>query len=97
MDLNTFPLRNNFHGNRRWQINLCLRVSLLRMIILIHDNSDSYKCQHLIGAGLQFRGLVHYHHRGKYGRIQTDVILEELRVLHLDQQAAEVEAVCHTG
>jgi hypothetical protein len=29
-----------------------------------HDHGNSYKGMHLIGAGLQFRGLVHYCHRG---------------------------------
>jgi hypothetical protein len=31
----------------------------------------------LIGAGLQFRGLVHYHHSRKYahGGVQADMVL----------------------
>lgn len=38
--------------------------------LLDHDNS--YKGKHLIGAGVQFRGLVHYHHSGKHdGHRQT--------------------------
>ena len=53
-----------------------------------HDHSSSYK-GHLTGAGLQFRGLVHYHHGRKHGSVQADMVLEkELRVLHLDRQAA---------
>jgi hypothetical protein len=45
------------------------------------------KRQHLIGAG--FRGSVHYHHGGKLGSIQTDMVLEkELRALHLYIKAA---------
>ena len=36
-----------------------------------------------------FRILIHYHLGGKHGSTQTDTVLEkELRVLHLDQQAA---------
>ena len=36
------------------------------------------------------RGSVHYHHGGKHGSMQADMVLEkELRVLHLDLQAAE--------
>ena len=31
-----------------------------------------------------FSGLVHYHHGGKHGNMQADMVLEELRVLHLD-------------
>ena len=44
------------------------------------------KEKHLIGVDLQFRDLVYYHHGG----MQADTVLEkELRVLHLDPQAAE--------
>ena len=32
-----------------------------------HDHSDSYKGKHFIGAGLQYKGLVHGHHGGKHG------------------------------
>jgi hypothetical protein len=60
-----------------------------------HDHSNSYKGKHLIGADLQLRSSVHYHHGGKCGSTQTDLVLEkELRVLHLDQQAAGYH---HTG
>jgi hypothetical protein len=56
----------------------------------------SYKKKHFIGAGIQFRGLVLCHHGRKHGGTQADMVLEkELRVLHLDQQAAE--SMCHTG
>jgi hypothetical protein len=55
-----------------------------------HDHSNSYKGNHLIGAGVQFQGSIHYQHDGEHGSRQADVILEkELRVLHLDPQAAE--------
>ena len=30
-----------------------------------------------------FRGSVHYLHGGKHGSMQVDMVLEELRVLHL--------------
>lgn len=47
--------------------------------------------KHIIGAGLQFRGLDHYHDR-KHGGMQVDMVLErQLRVLRLDQQTAERE------
>ena len=32
-----------------------------------HEHSNSCKGKHLLGAGLQFRGLVHYRHGGKHG------------------------------
>jgi hypothetical protein len=40
------------------------------------EHSNSYKGKHLIGAGLQFRGLVFYHHGGKYSGRQSDIVLE---------------------
>ena len=53
-----------------------------------HDYGNSYKGKHFIGSGLQFRGLIHYHHGRKHGGMQTDMMLgEKLRVLYLDQQA----------
>jgi hypothetical protein len=42
--------------------------------------------EHLIGAGLQFQGLVHYQNGGKHGGMQADIVLEEVRVLHPDPQ-----------
>jgi hypothetical protein len=41
-----------------------------------------------------FRGSVHYHHAGKHGSMQEDVVLEkELRVLQFVLQAAEGDYV----
>jgi hypothetical protein len=49
-----------------------------------------------LGLAYSFRGLVHYHHGGKHGFVQADMVLEkELRVLHLDLQEAEGECVPH--
>ena len=42
-----------------------------------HDHGNSYKEKHLIGAVLQFRGSVHYHHGGKHGSMQADMVLEK--------------------
>jgi len=48
-----------------------------------------------LGLAYRFRGSVHYPHGGKHGSVQADVNLEkELRLLHLDLQAAEA-TVCH--
>ena len=45
-------------------------------------------------VGLQFRGFNHFHHGGKYGNIQVDMVMEkELRVLYMNQQAAERAAL----
>ena len=35
-----------------------------------------------------FRGSIHYHHGGKHGSIQADMVLDEPRVLHLDLKTA---------
>ena len=44
----------------------------------------------------RFRDLVYYHHGGKHGSMQADMVLEkELRVLHLDPQATEGDSVPH--
>jgi hypothetical protein len=43
-----------------------------------------------------FSGLVHYHHGGKHGSIQADMVLEkELRVLDLDPRVAEGDCLSH--
>ena len=48
--------------------------------------------KHFIGADSQFRGLDHYHHCGKYEDMKADMVLEkQLKVPHLDQQAAGKE------
>ena len=52
-----------------------------------HDQSNTDKENHIFGAGLQFRSLIHYHYGRKHCTIQVDMVLEkELRVLHLDWQ-----------
>ena len=43
---------------------------------LIKDNIQ-------LGLAYRFRGSVHYHHSRKHSSIQADMVLEELRVLHL--------------
>ena len=49
--------------------------------LVIHENIK-------LGLAYGFRGLVHYHHGGKHGNVHANFRLEELRVLHLDPQAA---------
>ena len=53
------------------------------------DQGKSYKNNISLGLAYSFRGSVYYHHGGKHGSMQADMVLEkELRVLHLDPQAA---------
>ena len=54
---------------------------------------DSKKGKHFIGLTYSFRGLVHYHHSRKCGSLQANMVLEELRVLHLDPQAGKRDCV----
>jgi hypothetical protein len=44
------------------------------MTTLIKTNKQTNK--HLFGAGLQFRVSVHYHHEGKHGGMQADMMLK---------------------
>jgi len=42
-----------------------------------------------LGLAYSFRGSVHYHHGRKHGSVQeADMVLEELRALHLDPKVA---------
>jgi hypothetical protein len=42
-----------------------------------------------IGLAWSSRSAVHYHHGGKHGSVQAGLVLvQELRVLHLDPKAA---------
>ena len=61
------------------------------------DHRDhSYKKTFNWGLAHDFIGLVHYHHGRKHGSMQADTVLEkELKILHLDPQAAGRE--CNTG
>ena len=57
-----------------------------------HDHCNSYKRKQLIGAGLQFQNnsSLSWQHSGTHGPEK------ELRVLHLNLQAAQV-TFCHSG
>jgi hypothetical protein len=57
-----------------------------------HDQGNSHKRKHFIGAGYSFRGLVHNHYGRKHSIVQAHKLLEKLRVLGLDPQGAEEEA-----
>jgi hypothetical protein len=65
---------------------------LVRVSIVVkrhHAYRNSYQRKYLIGARLQFRGLVHYCHGRKHGGLQADMVLERwLRVLRLNKQEA---------
>jgi hypothetical protein len=41
-----------------------------------------------MGLSYRLRDSVHYHHGGKHGSMQVDIVLEEPRVLRLDRKAA---------
>jgi hypothetical protein len=61
-----------------------------------HDQGNSYKGQHLIGAALQFQRFVHYCHGREHDSLHPDMVLEKkLRVLHLYIEAASRDCVPH--
>jgi hypothetical protein len=62
----------------------CLRVSIA--LKRHHDHSNSYRGKHLIGAGLQFRDVVHYHHGQKHGGTQVDLVLKRFYIRISRQQ-----------
>ena len=65
-------------------VSVLVRVSI---VVKRHcDQGNSYKEQHLIGAGLQFQRFNPL--SWKHGSIQADMVLEEPRVLHLHLKAA---------
>jgi hypothetical protein len=51
-----------------------------------HDQDNSYKGQHLIGAGLKVQRFSPLS-RQKHGSVQAGMVQEELRVLHLQLKA----------
>jgi hypothetical protein len=48
----------------------------------------THKWKQLVLA-YSFKGSAHYHHSGKLGSMQADMMLEYPEVLHLDLRAAE--------
>ena len=73
-----------------------LRVSIA--VKRHHDHGNSYKGKHFTGASLQsqrFSPLLSWWEAWR-GSLQAGIVLEkELRVLHLDLQAAEGDCVQH--
>jgi hypothetical protein len=69
-------------------VNLCKgRMSSLRIHCCEEtlDHGNPHNGKHLIGAGLQLRGLVHCCHDKKNDRAQVDMMLvKEIIALHLD-------------
>jgi hypothetical protein len=66
-------------------------LSLVRVSIAVkryHGHLKPYTGKHLMGAGLQFRGLVHCHHDRKLGIVQADMVLESSGEFYLHLQAA---------
>jgi len=48
-----------------------------------------------LGLAYRFRDSVHYHHGGKHGNPQADLVLEKPSVLHLDSKAARRVSPSH--
>jgi len=65
-------------------------LSSLGFLLLWRDTRTKatlIKANMKLGLAPRFRGLVHYHHSRKHGSVQADMVLEELRVLHLIPKA----------
>jgi hypothetical protein len=58
-----------------------------------HDQDNSYKGQHLIGAGLQVYRLSPLSSRQEHGSIQAGMVQEKLRVLHLHPKEAKEQTI----
>jgi hypothetical protein len=61
-----------------------------------HDHSNSCKGKHLIGADLQYRGLVHCHQSVNHSGTQADTVLARNRAFYLwisRQQGRESETL----
>ena len=73
------------------KFSIVLAPVLIRVSIAVkrhHDQGDSYKGQHLVGAGLQVQSFSPLSSRWEHGSFKESLALEELRVLHLDLTAA---------
>jgi hypothetical protein len=66
---------------------ICLSKSFIT-VKRHHDQGNAYKGKHFTGADLQFQNSLHYHHGGKHGNMQADMVLQELRALHIDPKTA---------
>lgn len=51
-------------------------VGVSSVVKIHHGHRNSYKRKHLVRAGLQFTGLVHFHHGGKHSGMQAGMVLE---------------------
>lgn len=74
----------------------CLAMPTVTIIVLVRISTvikDTINKATLIKANIQLvlaysrRNLVHYHHSRNHGSMQADIVLEKLRVLHLDFKA----------
>ena len=63
-----------------------------------NDEGNSYIGDISLRLAYSVSGLVHYHHGVKHSRVQVDMMLKkELKVLHLDPQAARGRLVITLG
>ena len=80
--------------NRLWMdgwIDRQIDRVLLQVLLLLtvhHDQGKCYKGQHLIWADLQVQRFSPLSSRWEHGSIQTVMVQEELRVLHLHPKEA---------
>jgi hypothetical protein len=56
---------------------------------------NSYKGKHLMWPAYSFGSLVYYRHHRNHGSGQADMLVENLRILHLDLQTAEGDCILY--
>jgi hypothetical protein len=70
------------HSVAYWSLP-CVLVRVSIAVKRHHSQDNSYKGQHLIGAGLLVLRFSLFSSRQDHGSIQVDMVLKELRFLHL--------------
>jgi hypothetical protein len=67
---------------------MCVIVRVPIALKRHQDQGNSYKGQHLIGAGLSILRFSPLSSRQEHGSMQAGMVLEELRILHLHPKEA---------
>lgn len=69
----------NVYNSRNLRIHKIMNSNCLRVLIAWkrhHDHVNSYKGNHLVGVGLDLRGLVYYLNGRKHGDTEVGMALE---------------------
>jgi hypothetical protein len=75
-----------FRHKKRGVLSVLARVSMA--VKRPHDQGNSYKGQHLIGAALQVQRFSPFSSRQEHGSTQAVMMRKELRILYVHLKAA---------